>query len=115
MKKIALLVIIVSGLCLSLNAENGEGNKPETKEVEAAAAYSLKGNVYDILEAEALSGATIIVDGKKYYSDLAGNFSIPALSKGKHKVTVDFVSYQMQEIEVDLSKDKEIKIEMKQQ
>lgn len=114
MKKIASLLTALI-LAFSTNAHEGDGNKPDNEIKSAAATYSLSGSVLDIQADEFLAGATIIINGKKYYSDLTGNFNIPELTKGKHKIMVELVSYQMQEIEVDLSKDKEIKIEMKQQ
>jgi len=114
MKKILMLLVLVftfSGKAISGN----EGNNSSTETTEAvAASYSLKGTVYDPNDDETLSGACIIVDGRKYYSDLSGSFYITQLKKGKHLITIDFISYQSRKLEVDLDKNEEIRIEIKQ-
>lgn len=116
MKKITLLLVLAFTLSFSLNASNNNGENSSSKESagNATAFFTLSGTVYDPNENEVLSGASIMIDGKKYYSDLSGNFNIPRLSKGKHTVSVDFISYQSQTMEVDLSKDEDIRIAIKQ-
>lgn len=115
MKKVILFMVMVFSLALTSNAKDIASEKTEETAKTEVASYSLKGIVYDAKFDESLSGATITVDGKKYYSDLSGQFSISQLTKGKHLVTVNFVSYQPQTVEVDLDNTNELKIQMKQQ
>ncbi len=114
MKKVALFIVVsVMGL-LNLNAVNIEKeNKVEgSNEI---AVYSLKGVVYDQQDQEALSGATVTIEGKKYYTDFQGNFNIPQLKEGKYQVTIDFISYCSRQVEIDLSSNQQVKIDIKQQ
>jgi len=116
MKKMTLLLILILTLSFNLSAsnKNDEKNSPKESTENAEALFTLSGTVYDPNENEVLSGASIMVDGKKYYSDLSGNFNIPRLPKGKHTVSINFISYQSQTMEVDLSKDEDIRIDIKQ-
>ena len=124
MKKITLLLTLAFALSLHLSASNNDGEKTVSSKEStasskestenAAAVYTLSGTVYDPNGNEALSGASITINGKKYYSDLSGNFNIPRLPKGKHTVSVNFISYQSQTVEVDLSKDEDISIAIRQ-
>lgn len=116
MRKITLLLVLAFALSFNLSASNNDDEKSSSKESteNTAALFTLSGTVYDPNENEVLSGASIMVDGKKYYSDLSGNFNIPRLSRGKHTVSVNFISYQSQTMEVDLSKDEDIQIAIKQ-
>ncbi|MCC8197293.1 MAG: carboxypeptidase-like regulatory domain-containing protein [Tannerellaceae bacterium] len=117
MKKVFCIYMLLFALVIGLQAENSKSmtEGKEVKEETAVAAYSLKGVVVDTEMDEALAGVSITVDGKKYYSDLSGNFEIPSLLKGKHQVAVDFISYQSKLVEVDLDKDEELYIEIRRQ
>lgn len=118
MKKIGLFIALGFVFVSSAIAGNESEKTIENKEVEnteATATYSLQGSVYDPVCQDAISGATIIVDGKKYYSDLSGNFEVPTLAKGKHTISVDFVSYQNKTIEVDLDQNQNMEIQLQQQ
>lgn len=117
MKKIALSFVLGCAFIGSMMAENTSENLESNEQTEtvAVATFSLQGSVYDPVCNEAISGATIVIDGKKYYSDLSGNFDVPALSKGKHLVSVDFVSYQNKVVEIDLADNQNLEIHLKQQ
>ncbi len=115
MKKLTLLICLVLAIVFHANAKIEKGSESHKTSIESAtAAYSLKGTVYDPVNNETVTGAIITVDGVKYYSDFDGNFSVAGLKKGKHQVSVDFISYQSQELEVDVDTDKELVIEIKQ-
>ncbi|MCD7924050.1 carboxypeptidase-like regulatory domain-containing protein [Phocaeicola sp.] len=116
MKKITLLIALAFAVICSANADNKKNEKKMSKASteKAVAIYSLSGKVYDSNDNEALSGASITVDGRKYYSDLSGNFNIPQLTKGKHTIAVDFISYQSQTMEIDLDKNENVNIAIKQ-
>ena len=45
-----------------------------------------------------------------YYSDLNGNFIIPSLNSGKHKIQVELISYEP--MEIDLTKDQTLNINL---
>jgi hypothetical protein len=113
MKKIALILWI--GLFLVCNASANDEKGKGTAGEQPIASYSLKGKVYDPVCREAISGATVTVDGIKFYSDLSGNFFVSELNKGKHSILVDFISYQSQAMEIDINTSRELQIELKQQ
>jgi hypothetical protein len=116
MKKITLLLTLAFALFFNLSASENNDEKNSSMEPtgNTIALFTLSGTVYDSNGNEILSGASIMVDGKKYYSDLSGNFIIPRLPKGKHTLSVSFISYQSQTIEINLSKDEDIRIAIKQ-
>jgi len=116
MKKIMLLFALIFFVFFKIGASNNndERGTPNTSTENAAAFFTLSGTVYDPNSDEALSGAGITVDGKKYYSDLSGNFNISQLTKGKHTLSVDFISYQSQTMEIELDRDEDVKIAIRQ-
>ncbi len=115
MKKVTLCICLILAIVMNVYAENEKDGNSEKENIEnVTAAYSLKGTVYDPVNKETVTGAIITVDGKKYYSDFSGNFSVSGLSKGKHIVSVDFISYQSQVLEIDLDNNRELAIEIKQ-
>lgn len=113
MKKIFLAIILLGSLTSVAKAESKK--EASGKEVNKISVCSLKGLIADNRNFEAIAGACITVDGKKYYSDFSGKFDIPALKEGKYKLLVDFISYQTQTVEVDLKENQEVTIEMRQQ
>ncbi|MDR1556245.1 MAG: carboxypeptidase-like regulatory domain-containing protein [Tannerellaceae bacterium] len=112
MKRIALFL----GIALFLVCEAGasDDKDKDTAGGQPVASYSLKGRIYDPICREAISGATVTVDGIKYYSDLTGNFLVSELNKGRHTVSVDFISYQSRTMEIDMDTSQELTIELKQ-
>ncbi|MCC8186728.1 MAG: carboxypeptidase-like regulatory domain-containing protein [Bacteroides sp.] len=115
MKKVAFFMLVCVCGWFSLNAANIEKENNKIENADEIAVCSLKGIVYDLQGGEALSGASVTIDGKKYYTDFMGNFHIPQLKPGKYQMTVDFISYCSREVEIDLSTDQEIKIDIRQQ
>jgi hypothetical protein len=114
MKKIAL--VLWMGLCLVCNRADASDDKgKDAAGEEPVASYSLKGKVYDPVCGEAIPGATVTVDGMKYYSDFAGNFFVSELRKGRHSIVVDFISYQSQTMDIDINTSREVNIELRQQ
>jgi hypothetical protein len=120
MKKVACVFASLFAIALSTIADpttnSAEASASEANhETVAEARLSLSGSIYDPNCNEAVSGATITIDGKKYYSDLAGNFQVNELTKGKHTIAVDFVSYQSKTLQVDISESEVLDIELIQQ
>ena len=74
----------------------------------------LTGSVVDDKNKEALAGATIYVAGKKYYSNLDGDFSIPDIKPGKYQIKVEFISYKPVVVEIDVNKNEKININLPQ-
>ena len=114
MKTILVLIATVL-LSVSVYAEDNKNDKnvkstAVTEAVRKVNTVDISGSVVDNKSNESLAGAAIFIDGNKYYSDLDGNFSVSDLKPGKHTVRVELISYQPSEMQVDLQKDKEIKI-----
>ncbi|MDR1756491.1 MAG: carboxypeptidase-like regulatory domain-containing protein [Culturomica sp.] len=117
----SILLIALSVLCsFSVLAEtNAKSNKEtaETKSVsvtENVQQIRLTGSVVDDKNKETLVGATLQVDGKKYYSDLDGNFCISDIKPGKHQIEVMLISYHPVTVEIDTKNQQEIKICLQQ-
>jgi len=89
----------------------------ETKSVtvvENVNALQLTGLVVDEKNKETLAGAAILVDGKKYYSDLDGKFSIADVKPGKYELRVELISYEPVSMEIDLTKNQNLHISLLQ-
>ena len=115
MKKIVL--VLVMGLLMMGNAfaEDKEREKATADNVEnVEATYVLNGTITDCKTNEAVSGATITINGTNYYSDFSGNFSVHTLSKGSYAIAVDFISYQSQKLQVNVDNNAELTIQMEQ-
>ncbi len=74
-------------------------------EPEAAQMGVLSGKIVDGKNGETLMGSTIVIDDNSNLaasSDLDGNFTIPKVPAGKHKVKVRYIGYQEKQDEVDV-------------
>ncbi len=111
-------ILILTALLISLSAVAGIDKSSEKKGEESSAValtasaqvLQLTGTIVDDKSNETLAGASILVDGKKYYSDLDGNFAIADVKPGKYDVTVELISYEPVSIEVDLSQNQQVNI-----
>ena len=74
--------------------------------------YTIKGLIRDNVTQEQLAGVSISIDSVTYYSDLNGNFFIPNLHSGKHKIQDELISYELVELEIDLTKDQTLNINL---
>lgn len=116
------VVVIATSLLFSLSVFAGSGDNNEKKEkesksvalVENVHAVQLTGSVVDEKNKEALAGAAIVVDGKKYYSDLDGNFSIRDVKPGRYEMVVELISYEPVSLHVDLMKNEKLNISLLQ-
>ncbi|MGC3979317.1 MAG: carboxypeptidase-like regulatory domain-containing protein [Paludibacteraceae bacterium] len=120
MKKFITLFCAVAFCAAVASAESN--NKSSVKESNVAKSeqvmslnVTISGTITDLKNNETLAGATIYVDGKKYYSDLDGNFNFSALSVGKHRISVELISYNATEMEVDVKNNTNLKIQLVQQ
>jgi len=111
-------ILILTALFISFSTFAGTDKNSEKKGeeshvvavVESVNALQLTGTVVDDKNNETLAGASILVDGKKYYSDLDGNFTISDVKPGKYELTVELISYEPVSIEVDLSQNQQVNI-----
>jgi len=88
-------------------------NKNETSGSVLTSRY-LVGRIMDNKTSETLAGAVISFNGKKTYSDLDGNFRIENLPEGKGQIAISLISYENQNLIVDLSKSDLLNIKLKQ-
>ena len=116
------MLLLASSLLISLSAFAGTESNEVTKEkesqpvapVEMVQTLQLTGSVVDEKNHEALAGAAIALNGKKYYSDLDGNFAIKDVKPGRYSVVVELISYEPATMEVTLSGSRELKIGLQQ-
>ncbi|MFN3556562.1 MAG: carboxypeptidase regulatory-like domain-containing protein [Bacteroidales bacterium] len=98
MKRFALATLAF--LALSLNGI--AGNVAELKENQTT--FSISGTVLDIATGEALAGVKIqICNTETAYSDFDGNFLVSGLLPGTYKLSTTYISYQSNELEINLN------------
>ncbi len=105
------ILILAASMLLSVSAAFANVEMNNDKAIET---IRLSGSITDDKNKEALAGATVYVDGKKYYSDLDGNFSIADIKPGKYQIKVEFISYKSVTFEIDVNKDEKININLLQ-
>lgn len=113
--KIIVTLIAALVLSVSVNAgnENNVKNVNSSKSkatTESTAQVKVVGSVIDEMNNESLAGASILIDGVKYYSDLDGNFTLKNLSPGKHQIVVELISYEPKAIDINVQKDTKINV-----
>ena len=112
------VVVLVASLLLSVSAyavtdNNNENKRKESgsvSRVENVKVLQLTGSVVDEKNYESLAGVTIVIEGKKYYSDLDGNFTIKDVKPGKYELVVELISYEPVSLHVDLTKNEKLNI-----
>ena len=116
------VLVLATSLLISVSAfadteikNNKKDNETEVvSTIENVNVLQLNGIVVDENTNETLAGATIIVDGKKYYSNLDGNFQVKDVKPGKYELIVDLISYEPVTMVVDLSKSRNLNINLHQ-
>ncbi len=117
-KLISTLFTVIACTAFAMAGNNNAENK--TKEVntntkmEQVSPVCVSGTIVDTKSDETLAGATIMIDGKKYYSDLDGKFNLPSLTPGKYRLAVEMISYNNQEMVINVQKDLNVKIQLTQ-
>ena len=114
------VLVLAASLLLSVSASAGTDNKNEKRENESKSVTLVEnvnviqqtGSVVDEKNKEALAGATIVIEGKKYYSDLDGNFSIRDVKPGSYRLLVELISYEPVSMQVDLMKNERLHISL---
>ncbi|MEA5129614.1 MAG: carboxypeptidase-like regulatory domain-containing protein [Proteiniphilum sp.] len=110
----ALLISVSAFASTDRKSENKNKETTSVNSVENVKVLQLTGSVVDDKNKETLAGAAIIVDGKKYYSDLDGQFTITDVNPGKHEVKVELISYEPYVIEIDLTKNQKLNVSLLQ-
>ncbi len=116
------LFILTLSLFVSISASADTDSKKSAKtneiesisSVENITAMHIFGVVLDEKSNETLAGATIVVDGKKYYSDLDGNFSVYNVKPGNYEMVVELISYEPITLVVDPVKNQIVNINLHQ-
>lgn len=116
----SVLVFAVSLLLCASSFASKDNNDEKVREtrsvtqVESVNALQLTGSVVDEKNNETLAGAAIVVDGKKYYSDLDGKFTITGVKPGKYALQVELISYEPVSMDVELTENKTLEISLQQ-
>ncbi|KAB2825007.1 MAG: carboxypeptidase-like regulatory domain-containing protein [Bacteroidales bacterium] len=113
MKKVILIALLsVFVVNVSMMAkEAAPAKKAETAVVTSVS--EIKGMVFDKSTKETLAGASVLINGKKVYTDLDGNFTIPATT-GKCELKISMISYEDKVMTVNLNGQSSLKIELNQ-
>lgn len=109
--------LLVSVSAVAFSGNNSGKKSKETISVgavENVKVLQLTGSVVDDKNKETLAGAAVIVDGKKYYSDLDGQFTITGVNPGKYEVKVELISYESYTTEIDLTKSRKLDVSLQQ-
>lgn len=116
----SLLVLFASVLVSFSAFADKNNNENKVKEAEAVTAagnvnsMQIHGSVIDKNNSETLAGATVFINGKKYYSDLDGNFTLTDIQPGKHTIRVELISYEPSQMEIDLANNRKLNIVLSQ-
>lgn len=115
MKKV-LLIALLSVLVINVSATAAKEATP-AKSAEAAVVTTvseIKGMVFDKSTQETLAGASVLINGKKVYTDLDGNFTIPADAAGNCELKISMISYEDKVMKVTPGTQSSLKIELNQ-
>ena len=117
----SVLLLAASLLISASTYANSDSNKTKkvnnsssVTRIETGNALQIKGLVVDQKNKETLAGAKVVVDGKKYYSDLDGNFTIAGVKPGKYDLTVEMISYEPVTLELDLTVNRSVSVSLMQ-
>lgn len=116
MNQIILTAILVFTFQTFAFAFTDEGNANEKDNKSGLSTYKLSGSVIDQESNEKLVCAKIEIEdtGITVFTDIRGNFSIPALEPGQYKLKISYIAYQEKEInKLHLDREKDIIINLK--
>ena len=107
MKNLLVIVMFFATTLISF-AGNNSTNKVET--TNAISMVEIKGKVIDPLTNEALAGATVVVNGKKMFTDFDGNFKIVDQANKSQKVSISMISYRSEDFVIQMNETKNLEI-----
>jgi hypothetical protein len=108
--------LLIVALLFSSNLKAEPGLTSSTTKTEASqtpVVTDLKGTVSDEATSEPLAGVAMQYNGKTYYSDLEGKFSLPIGKTKTGKVNVTLISYQTQQLDLKTAPSGELRIALK--
>lgn len=105
-----LSIVVVNGSLLAKEA--APAKNAETAVVNTVA--GIKRMVYDKSTRETLAGALVLINGKKVYTDLDGNFTIPAGTTGSCELKISMISYEDKVLTISTDTKSTLKIELNQ-
>ena len=93
MKKIVLLLSLISFTFGFVSAENRKDSKESNSSSQVA---SMQGKIIDKTSGEPLTGVLVKIEGTKYevYTDFDGNFILQNITPGVFDLKVSLVSYK---------------------
>lgn len=105
MKLILTMLTVVVFATSAFANNNAKGKKAVENKISVVVNKSsddlqLTGTILDQASNESLAGAVVLIDGKKVYSDLDGNFTLKDIQPGVHKVKAELISYESAELEI---------------
>jgi hypothetical protein len=114
MKKLTLLALLI---VIAVNGKMQAKEAAPAKNAETATVITvpeIKGMVFDGSTKETLAGALVLINGKKVYTDLDGNFTLPGGITGNCELTISMISYEKKVMNVNLNELTLLKIELSQ-
>lgn len=107
MKKLAIsLVLVLAMVSTAFAAGNSETSANMNKTI-------ITGKVIDPTTNETLAGASVIVNGKKVFTDFDGKFEIENQKDNKYEVTVSMISYQTKTLVLSSQNNQQLIIDLK--
>jgi hypothetical protein len=115
MKK-AIVLLAVCFLAVQMNVVMATESGNESTSTAGATKINFSGQVIDENTGETLAGVNVKVDGTSLstYTDFDGKFSFKSLDAGKVNVSVNYISYQPKQLEVEATCNKEVNIALVQ-
>ncbi len=109
----ASLIAIAIAAAISLSyapTSLAQSNEPTVSA--SGAPGTITGSIKEAARGVYLQGARITVDGKQAVTERDGSFRIVGLAPGRHRLTVDFLGYQPQDLEVEVSASAGARVDM---
>jgi len=112
-KNFFAVVFFALSVFLGGNVMAGVNNSSEAKNVSNTKTV-IEGKVVDKNTLETLAGVKIMLNGQKVYTDLDGRFTISTFPTGKARLKASLISYEEQDVEIDLSTSNSLQIKLAQ-
>ena len=116
MKKVFILIAAFALISSASLFAVAPANTEIKAEANAAVVVDVttSGKVFDKETKESLAGASVFVNGEKIYTDLDGNFKLPAGVEGECEIKVSMISYQDVVLKVNLNQKDALKVALNQ-
>ncbi|MCP9611821.1 carboxypeptidase-like regulatory domain-containing protein [Coprobacter tertius] len=104
----------INGFAADKNTENNASKNETRVTATQVSSCTVSGNVYDMVAGESLTGVTVSVNGKKVFTDMDGNFSIPEVTGTECEIKVSMISYKPLVLKVPVRDASGLKINLQQ-